>query len=174
MPPRPHRLGAVVLLALHSTACLTLEFSTWQPTTVGPRRLIEEQHPDLIRVTTDEGSHLTLSYPTVEGDSIAGNSLLSPARTVEGDSIAGNGPRECQVPWEACEVVSVRLAMTDVTAVDTLGSRDEATTFAEMYAPPEPSGPGEQILAVVLGIGLVVWGVLNVLDFVADCPATGC
>lgn len=43
---------------------------TWQPSTVSPQRLIGEEDPSSIRVTTADGSIVTLDHPRVVNDSI--------------------------------------------------------------------------------------------------------
>lgn len=43
---------------------------TWQRTTVSPQRLITEEDPPSIRVTTSNGSIVTLDHPLVVNDSI--------------------------------------------------------------------------------------------------------
>ncbi len=67
MKLRRYRPIALVLLVLHLAGC-----KTWQPTTVGPRQLIEEERPSQVRIFGSNGTQLTLSGPTLQGDSIIG------------------------------------------------------------------------------------------------------
>jgi hypothetical protein len=67
MTLRRYRPFALVLLVLHLTGC-----QTWQPTTVRPRQLIEEEQPSEIRIIGSAGSQVTLSSPSLKGDSIIG------------------------------------------------------------------------------------------------------
>ena len=60
------RAIAVVLLTLHLAAC-----TSWQPTAVSPRRLIEEERPQSVRVTRFDGTNLVARNPVIRNDSIA-------------------------------------------------------------------------------------------------------
>ena len=61
------RLIALVLTVLHIAAC-----TTWQPTPVNPRALVEQEAPGAVRVQGADGEWQTISGPVVEGDSITG------------------------------------------------------------------------------------------------------
>jgi hypothetical protein len=58
---------ALSLVALYLAGC-----HTWQPTTVSPRLVVEEEHPAVVRVTRTDGLQLTIQEPQAEGDSIVG------------------------------------------------------------------------------------------------------
>jgi len=58
---------AVVLLCLFQlTGC-----TTWQPTAVSPRHIIEQERPESIRVTGEDGKSVQVQEPMIENDSIA-------------------------------------------------------------------------------------------------------
>ena len=144
MTLRPYRSSAILLLALHLNACMT-----WQPSTVGLRELIEERRPEQIRVTKIDGSRLTLRNPTVEADSIDGNTLRESC-----------GPKYGCVDID----VRVRLALEDVTAVDTwrLGIAGTAATAPTAGTAGTAGTPSA---AKVLGtVALVILGVWLLLQ----------
>jgi hypothetical protein len=61
------RLIALVLTVVHVAAC-----TTWQPTAVSPRTLMEQNAPGAVKVQGADGEWQTISRPVVEGDSITG------------------------------------------------------------------------------------------------------
>jgi hypothetical protein len=70
-----YRLRAVLLLflLLNLTAC-----STWQGVaTPSPSQFIEAEQPDLVRVTTQDGTELELENPSVEGDELVASGGFS-------------------------------------------------------------------------------------------------
>ena len=65
-----YRLRAVLVLfgVLNLPAC-----KSWQsPRTLSPAQFIELQQPDLVLVTTPEGTQVELENPSVEGDELVG------------------------------------------------------------------------------------------------------
>lgn len=75
------RLALAVLSAGLLAGC-----KTWQATTVSPERLIAEERPSSVRVTTSDGVTITLRDPSVVNDSI-----LSRASGT-GTALAGSRP----------------------------------------------------------------------------------
>lgn len=79
--PRP--LAAVVL------ACVLLFSSctSWQPSPLAPRDLLEAERPSEVRVTTSAGDQFVVVEPQMSGDSLASRdtAVLAPAdiRTLE-------------------------------------------------------------------------------------------
>ena len=145
MTLRPYRTSAIVLLTLHLSACGPWLTETWQPTTLSPKQLIEEQHPVMINLTKNDGSQLVLVYPTVEGD-----------------SISGSPPEACEL-GAGCHGVRVKLALADVTAVETSAQDSE---MAEALEPREPEGPpglAGQVLTLVFLVGVLGYAVLDFL-----------
>ena len=76
------------MLVLHLTGCYS-----WQPATVGPRQLIEEEAPGLIRIVQTDGEQMELRNPRIESDSLTAR-ISTRLRTG-----------------------TVRIALTDITAV---------------------------------------------------------
>ena len=66
-PITRYRLVALLMLVLHLTGCYA-----WQPVTVGPRQLIEEEQPGQIRILQTDGMQVLLDGPTIRDDSIVG------------------------------------------------------------------------------------------------------
>lgn len=64
-PPR-HRLVALCLLGFQISAC-----ASWQPSTVGPSQLIQEERPQAVRVTHIDGRSQVIRNPTIARDSVA-------------------------------------------------------------------------------------------------------
>ena len=70
-----YRPRAVLLLflVLHLTACMS-----WQSAaTPSPSQFIEAEQPDLVRVTTQDGTELELENPSVEGDELVASGGFS-------------------------------------------------------------------------------------------------
>ena len=67
MAGRRHRHGAIVTLALQLQACIA-----WEPAPLGPRQLLVERTPKVVRATLHDGTHLLVSQPSIAGDSILG------------------------------------------------------------------------------------------------------
>lgn len=59
-------------------AALLAGCKTWQTTSMSPSRLIEEQRPASVRVTTDGGATVTLSNPMIVADSIVASEAPPP------------------------------------------------------------------------------------------------
>ena len=95
------RRFTVVLLLVLLTAC-----HSWQPTTVSPQQLIEEEQPDRIRVTRPDSTTLVVTDPTVVNDSIA--TVLEECQT----SVYG-GRSNCRV----VEVIPL-IAVDDVASLE--------------------------------------------------------
>lgn len=57
--------GSLLLLGMAGCA-------RWQPQGLTPSAVIERNHPDRIRVTRRDSSHVDLRAPAIEGDSILG------------------------------------------------------------------------------------------------------
>lgn len=57
---------AMLMLVVFLAGC-----TTWRPTTVSPRVLIEEEQPSSIRVTRTDGTSQVLNSPIIVNDSIA-------------------------------------------------------------------------------------------------------
>jgi hypothetical protein len=93
-------MAALLMLALHLTGCMT-----WKPVTVSPRQLIEEQQPERIRLVQADGRQLDLIDPRLDGDTIT-----APDRSLRKHTRSG-------LRYDT----TVRIALTDVTAVETRG-----------------------------------------------------
>ena len=65
----------IFLLVVSSSGC-----HSWRLASAGPREVIEQQEPNVVRVTSPEG-RVTLAGPRIEGDSITGT-LPGPRRVV--------------------------------------------------------------------------------------------
>lgn len=74
-----------LLLAIQTAACWE-----WRPSTVPPARLIQEQAPGRIRVTTGDGARLVVNHPALVGDSRCG--LLRARGSLLDDLGRGGGP----------------------------------------------------------------------------------
>ena len=61
-----YRSVAILLLVLHLGAC-----TRWEPTTLSPRALIDEEQPRAVRITRADGSRVALDHPLIRSDSIA-------------------------------------------------------------------------------------------------------
>ena len=61
----PRRLGGVVLTA---AGC-----SSWQVTEVAPAELLQDEHPERLRITRGDSSRVILDHPRLAGDSLAGD-----------------------------------------------------------------------------------------------------
>jgi hypothetical protein len=57
-------------LGVFAAAALLAGCKTWQVTSMSPQRLVAEQRPRLVRVTTNGGSTVTLMDPMIVEDSI--------------------------------------------------------------------------------------------------------
>jgi hypothetical protein len=62
---RRYRPIALLLLGLHLGAC-----SRWEPTTVSPREVIEEQEPSAVRLTRTDGTRVEMKEPVIRSDSM--------------------------------------------------------------------------------------------------------
>ena len=85
---------AALLLCVHVCGC-----TTWQPVQVSPREFIETEHPYKIRFRDYSGDWLNLSYPRMDGDTIAGT---TPGKR------QSNGKKE---------VLRIRMAVTEVPRI---------------------------------------------------------
>lgn len=64
---RPCRRAlALLLLVLHVGAC-----TYWQPTSLSPRQVVEQERPRRVRVTTVDGEQQHVRRPRVRSDSLA-------------------------------------------------------------------------------------------------------
>ena len=59
------RAAALLMLVLHLTGCYS-----WQPVTISPRRFIEEEQPDRLRILQVGGTQLDVRDPRVTADSV--------------------------------------------------------------------------------------------------------
>ena len=57
----------VLMFVLHLTGCYS-----WQPVTVSPRQIVDEEEPGRIRIFQADGEAIELRNPRVEADSLAG------------------------------------------------------------------------------------------------------
>ena len=101
MKLRRYRPVAIVLLVLHLGAC-----TTWRPSPVGPRQLIEEERASPIRFTRPDGTSVVVRNPRIRNDSIAVVSGV--CRRLPGIS----GPRRYRCPTTAL------LALDDVRVLE--------------------------------------------------------
>jgi len=72
--------AAVAVCVFQFSAC-----TTWQPSTVSPREVIEQERPESIRVTGADGEHVQVWEPKIRNDSIAfvsGTCIRIPDRRV--------------------------------------------------------------------------------------------
>jgi len=72
-----YRPIASLLLVAQVSGC-----TSWRPTTVSPRELIEEQRPSHIRVTRVDGERVELQAPDLRGDSLASSNPESRSTAV--------------------------------------------------------------------------------------------
>ena len=91
---RKANLGPIAagLLALHLGAC-----TSWQPSTISPRQLIEGKRPPTVRIIRTDGTALVMNSP-----SIANDSILS----------------ECGQGEFACRMRTGTLSLDDVRAIE--------------------------------------------------------
>ena len=61
-----YRPVAIVLLVLHLSAC-----TTWRPSPIEPRQLIEVERANPIRLTRPDGTSVVVRNPRIKNDSIA-------------------------------------------------------------------------------------------------------
>ena len=113
---RSHRPVALLLVVLHVAGC-----TSWQPSTVSPRQVLEERQPGSVRVTTAWGGQSVIHQPAVKNDSIHG--IILGRRTCEASAAAG-GHRVCASPTD-----SVRVALADVTMVEVRGVSSEKSAL---------------------------------------------
>ena len=111
MSKRTSGITALVL-ALSTTAC-----TSWTPAAVGPRQLIEESRPRVVRVTTADGSTRTLSAPRIAGNSIV---VQGECRRVGGRNSRYLCPDERVAALDEVERIDVRRASVSRTALTTL------------------------------------------------------
>ena len=97
--------AAVLLAVLHLAGC-----TSWQPSTVSPRQVLEETQPGSVRVTTAGGRQSVIHEPAVENDSIHG--IIFGQRICE-PLAPGGRFRDCASPTD-----TVRLALDDVTMLE--------------------------------------------------------
>lgn len=64
---RRYRPTAIVLLLVHTTACME-----WRLSPLSPHQLIEEESPEEIRVTLLSGERMVLTDPRIQADSVVG------------------------------------------------------------------------------------------------------
>ena len=81
---RRYRPVAIVLLVLHLSAC-----TTWRPSPIEPRQLIEEERPSAVRITKTDGTEQVVREPRIQGDSIAMTSEDCRTSVAAGASVAG-------------------------------------------------------------------------------------
>lgn len=95
-PDSMWRLSACILLVQSISAC-----SSWfvQPTT--PRDLIAGQHPQRLRITRTDSSHIVLTKPQIRGDSLYGSAE-------HGLRIGGSDRRSIVIPLPDVQEVAVR------------------------------------------------------------------
>ena len=67
VPSARSRPIGVLLLILHLGAC-----TSWRPATVSPRQVMEDDEPEVVRITLTDGERVTLLSPEVRGDTISG------------------------------------------------------------------------------------------------------
>lgn len=71
---------ATSLLACASMVLLA-GCTTWQPVTESPGRLITEERPASVRITTSDGAEVTLKDPRIVNDSLVGDASGAAPRT---------------------------------------------------------------------------------------------
>ena len=96
---------AFPLIVLHMAGC-----TSWRPSPVSPRQVIEERQPKSVRITTTDGNRSIMRQPAVENDSIRG--ILSEESSCE-TSVAAGGRQVCATSTER-----MRIALSDVTMVE--------------------------------------------------------
>jgi len=99
------REAALLLLSLHFYGC-----TTWRPTTVSPRQVIEEEQPQRVRVTGPDGTPVVIEHPVVRNDSIA-TVTEADCRT----SVAGGGRFNCR------EVAQSVMPLSEVDRIEVRG-----------------------------------------------------
>lgn len=144
------RLALTVLSAGLLAGC-----KTWQATTLSPERLIAEERPSSVRVTTADGVTITLRDPRVVNDSIV--SQTSGART----SLAGSRPGVEHRNVSSLEVarfspgrtimLASAIAAISVGWASLADSRGGSTVVTE--PPPKLALTVWARLGVVLGLG---------------------
>ncbi len=80
---------------------------TWQPSTLGPERLIAEERPERVRVTVSGGTQVTLRNPIVVNDSIVAATAPDPRAP-----FAAPRPGVLSADVEALEVARLSRART--------------------------------------------------------------
>ena len=91
MSLRRYRPMAVLLLALHVQAC-----TAWQPSTVRPPQLIEEEEPSQVRITRTDGGRVTIQSPWVRADAIVGRGVRGSPRPWEERSVVVSDIRQIE------------------------------------------------------------------------------
>jgi hypothetical protein len=84
--------------------------TTWGPTTMSPRQLVQEQQPGHIRVLRTDGTHVDMREPWLAMDSVVGI-----VRGRRGVPATGGTARRRNVAF----VDTVSIALTDISAVET-------------------------------------------------------
>ncbi len=108
-------LVTLLMLVLYLTGCVT-----WRPvtaSTASPRQLIEEERPGLVRIVLVDGTQQVLRQPHVESDSV----------------IAVVRSRSLSTGLESMD--TVRIALTDVAAVETQSFSAGRTVLAVVMVP---------------------------------------
>jgi len=144
-----------LLLALHVAGC-----TTWRPSTVAPRQLIEDEQPGRIRSTLPDSTTLIVTAPTVVSDSIA--TVREECQT----SVVG-GRYDCA----AVETTSV-IALQDVAWVE-IPRFSLARTIGLVTAPrcrifPHGIHRAEQVIGSLDGAAR--W---TALDWLGSAPVDG-
>ena len=109
-----YRLRAVLVLfgVLNLTAC-----KSWQsPRTLSPAQFIELQQPDLVLVTTPEGTQVELENPSVEGDELVGR---VPRRSSENVLVNGVVTPASDAPDQTRSVSLADVLMLQVRSTST-------------------------------------------------------
>jgi hypothetical protein len=128
---RRYRPIAILLLALHLGGC-----TRWEPTTVSPRVLIEEERPSAVRVTRADGTRVELDDPLIRADSIS-----MPREDCE-RAFTSDGRAAC--------VGVTSVALDDVQALD-LRRPDAVRTVAALVLGPVVFLGA--VLGVICGLG---------------------
>jgi hypothetical protein len=116
MRPSKYRKHAILMFALHLSAC-----TSWQVAPISPREAITEEDLNSARVTVHDGRQLVLIQPQVEGDSISGMTETCRQSELRFGTRACESTRGALVSLNDVETIEVRRPNAAKSFVAVLG-----------------------------------------------------
>ena len=143
------------LLALAALTVALAGCKTWQPSQVSPQRLIGELDPPSVRITTFDGSVVTLRHPLMANDSIVSTegSARATAFTRPRPGVAFADVRSVEVPrFSPARTVGLAAVLIGlgVAWTRTLGDSEGGSTEP---TPPLPKTPAFSLWGIRFVIG---------------------